>query len=234
MRTQVFSILCGLVALAGTGQAGNDKPGDISKDLDKAIRTSAAMKSYGFQIDERPGQGSGGVFQGKYEKDKAIFFMADKIEFFKKGAALVYKQGETWERSKTGTQSDPLRILGAAAKVRGARLPHAELLELAKSIKKVKVSKDVQAKLRIFASALEQAGARKLVPKSFEAVAKEGQAKIWVGLDSQVHKYSITIRVQGRQGNAEIDGKVTRTVQLTDRGTAKVDVPAEAQKALDK
>ena len=75
---------------------------------------------------------------------------------------------------------------------------------------------------------------RRLVPKALENVAKEGQAKIWVGPDGQVHKYSFTIRVQGRQGNAEVDGQMSRTVVLTDRGTAKINVPDGAIKALDK
>jgi hypothetical protein len=230
MRTIALSMIA-LLAIAGQG--GEDKAG-LGKGLEKAIRTFAALKSYAFQIDERPGQGSAGSFQGKYEQGKPIFFIADKIEFFKKGDVLAYKDGDKWERSRTGTLSDPLRILGAAAKVRGARLPHDELLELAKNIKKAKQAKDEQTKSTIFTGELEQAGAKKLVPKSFDAVAKKGQAKIWVGLDGQVQKYSLTIRVQGRQGNAEIDGEVSRTVSLSERGTAKIDVPDAAKKALDK
>ena len=221
------------LALAGAGQGGQDKA-DVRKALDNAFEKSAALKSYAFQIDERPGQGSGGMFRGSYEQGKPIFFLADKIEFFKKGETLAYKDGEKWERSRTGTLSDPLRILGAAAKVRGARLPHEELPELAKNIKKVKSTRDQSTKSTIFAGELEQAGTKKLVPKSLEGVAKKGQAKIWVGLDGQIHKYVLTIRVQGRQGNAEIDGEVTRTVSLSERGSTKIEVPEGARKALDK
>ncbi len=231
MRTHALAILLGVMTLAGTGQAGKDKAGDVGK-LDMALRKTAAMKNYAFQIDERGGQGSGGAFKGKYEQGKPVFFMADKIEFFKQGEALAYKQGEAWERSRTGRLSDPLRILGAAAKVRGARLPHEELVELAKSVKKVGLAKGEDS--TFYVGDLEQAAARRLVPKALEGVAKEGQARIWVGPDGQVNKYAITIHVQGRQGNAEIDGQVARTVLLSDRGTAKVDVPAGAKKALEK
>ena len=236
MRCLVVSFCSISLTFAGA-MAGEKKTSDSRKALDKAVRTCSALKGYSFQIDERPGQGAGGTFQGKFEQGKPIFFLADKIEFLKKGDVLAYKEGDKWERSRTGTLSDPLRILGAAAKVRGARLPHEELAELVKSMKDIQPAKEEPTSTvysGIYQGRLDQAGARRLVPKSLEALAKEGQAKIWVGADGQVHKYSLTIRVQGRQGNAEIDGKVARTVLLNDRGTAKVVVPDEAKKALDK
>jgi hypothetical protein len=238
MRSRVFPIIgFGLFLLAGTGHGQDKEKGDLRKALNKAVKTSAALKSYSFQIDERPGQGSAGVFQGKYEQGKPIFFLADKIELFKKGEVLVYKDQGKWERSRTGRLSDPLRVLGAVAKVRGARLPHEELPVLAKALTGIKLV-EVEPRGTVYAGVyqgeLKEADARRLVPKSLEQVAQKGQAKIWVGLDGQVHKYSLTIPVQGRQGNVEINGKVTRSVLLTDRGTAKITVPDEAKKALDK
>jgi hypothetical protein len=227
----------GFAVLAGTGHGQDKGKGDLRKTLDKAVETSAALKSYSFQIDERPAQGSGGMFQGKYEKGKPIFFVADRIEVFKKGEVLVYKDQGKWERSRTGRLSDPLRVLGAVAKARGARLPHDELPVLAKGLTRVKFveaepSSTVYA--GVYQGELKEADARRLVPKSLEQVAQKGQAKIWVGADGQVHKYSLTIPVRGRSGNAEINGKVTRSVLLSERGTAKINLPEEAKKALDK
>jgi len=236
MRCLVVSFCSISLTFAGA-MAGEKKTGDSRKALDKAVRTCAALKGYSFQIDERPGQGAGGTLQGKFEQGKPIFFLADKIEIFKKGDVLAYKDGEKWERSRTGTLSDPLRVLGAVAKARGARLPHEELADLAKGltqIKKVEPEPSSTVYLGVFQGELKEADARRLVPKSLEQVARKGQAKIWVGADGQVHKYSLTIPVQGRLGNAEIDGKVARTVLLTDRGTAKVVLPEEAKKALEK
>jgi hypothetical protein len=237
MRSLFVSLFLFSLPFAGITLAGEKKTGDGRTALDKAVRTSATLKSYAFQIEEHPGQGTGGTFQGKYEQGKPTFFLVDKIEFFKKGNVLAYKDGEKWELSRTGTLSDPLRVLGAAAKVRGARLPHEELLELAKGmtqVKKVEAEPSSTVYLGVFQGELKEAHARRLVPKSLEQVARTGQARIWVGADGQVHKYSMTIRVQGRLGNAEIDGQVTRTVALTDRGTAKIVVPDGANKALAK
>jgi hypothetical protein len=47
----------------------------------------------------------------------------------------------------------------------------------------------------------------------------------------QVAKYRIAIRLQGRRGNAEVDGEVTRIVNISHVGDAKVEVP-EAVKTL--
>lgn len=237
MRAFFLSVIAVSLACTAAGQGGEKKKNDNRKTLDKAVRTTIALKGYAFQIDEQPGQGSGGVFQGKYEQGKPIFFLADKIEFFKKGDVLAYKDGDNWQRSRTGTLSDPLRILGAAAKVRGARLPHEDLVELAKSmsaIKSVEEEPTSTVLAGIYQGQLKEKDSRRLVAKSMEGVARDGQAKIWVGLDGQVHKYSLTIRLQGRLGNAEVDGKLTRTVLLSDRGTTKITVPDGAKKALEK
>jgi hypothetical protein len=224
----------GVLVLAGPVQGDEAEKTGV---LDEAVRKAAAMKGYAFQIEERQGKGAFATIQGKFEKGKPAFFLADRIEFFKKGDALAYKDGGSWHRSRTGTLSDPLRILGGAAKVRGASLPHEELSKLAKGLKKVKNMKDKEPGSTVYAGIysgeLDKESAGKLAPKSYQPVATGGQGKVWVGVDGQVHKYSVQIRLQGRLGNAEIDGEWTRVVILSDRNTARVDVPQAAQKALE-
>jgi hypothetical protein len=48
-----------------------------------------------------------------------------------------------------------------------------------------------------------------------------------------VVKYTVSIRVQGKRGNAEADGTREKTVKLSDIGSAKVDVPQGAKNALE-
>jgi hypothetical protein len=85
----------------------------------------------------------------------------------------------------------------------------------------------------VYTGDLKEEGARRFVQKSLQSVATGGKAKIWIGLDGEVHKYLINVRVQGRLGNAEVDGEVTKTVIISDRGTAQVNVPQAAMKAIE-
>ena len=45
--------------------------------------------------------------------------------------------------------------------------------------------------------------------------------------------YEVSIQVKGRRGNADVDGTITRTIIVKDVGTARVEVPAAAKKALE-
>src|SRR6266542_2502475 len=113
---------------------------DAEINLPAATKTTAAMASYRFTIEAEPGKGIAAKVEGKYQKGQPVWFKADKISFFRKGEALVYEQNGEWKRSKTGVESDPLLILGGAAKVRAARLPHEELAGFEKNLKEVKKS----------------------------------------------------------------------------------------------
>jgi hypothetical protein len=76
-------------------------------------------------------------------------------------------------------------------------------------------------------------GAKKLAATEFQDVASGGSARVWVNEDGAVVKYATSIRVQGKRGNAEVDGTVEKTVKLGDIGTAKIEVPDGAKKALE-
>ena len=170
--------------------------------------------------------------EGKYDKGQPAYYTADKIEFYKKGNVLVYKDAGKWQRSKTGIESDPLRVLGAVAKVRGAALPHDELPQLVKALKGVKKATVGADGTKVYIGTLDEEGAKKLAPESLRSVARDGQARLWVGADGLVQKYSLAIKVQGTLGNLEIDGQVLHSVTLSDRGKTRFEVPEEAKKAL--
>jgi hypothetical protein len=213
----------------GSAPPAKDGP---ARDVAEAVRTTAGLRGYGFKVEEDAGRGAA-VVEGKYKKGQPVSLQADGIAFFRKADALAYDDGGGWQRSKTGTQSDPLRVLGAAAKVRGARLPHEELTELAGGLQDLRKAEEETEGTVVFTGTLAEKAARELAPASLRSVARGGQAKLWVGRDGQVRKYSLTIRVQGSLGNAEVDGEVKRAVTLGERGTARVEVPEGAKKALE-
>jgi hypothetical protein len=115
-------------------------------------------------------------------------------------------------------------------------LPHEELPQLAKALKDVKqasASQESSTLRAVYTGMLDAAAARQLAPMALRGVAQGGTATVWVGLDGQVHKYALSLRLRGRLGNAEIDSLSQKTVILDDRGSARVALPKEARKALE-
>jgi hypothetical protein len=198
--------------------------------LARALQGVTGASSYSFTVTEGMGAPAG-VVEGKYQKGQPLYFKADRIEFFKLGDAMAYKHGGAWQKSRRGTLSDPLIILGGAAKVRAARLPHEELAGFEKYFKAVKKSQEKGE--TVYAGELTGEAVAKLVKTELRGVARSGTARVWVDAKGRLVKYQVAIKVQGRLGNAEIDGETTKTVTLSDVGATKVEVPMEAKKALE-
>jgi hypothetical protein len=210
---------CLLAALAA--------PADAGDDLAKALRAATGADSYAFTVREN----GGGEVEGKYQKDRPVSLRAERIDFFKKGDALVYKQADGWHKAKTGVQSDPLIVLGASAKARGARLPHDELAGLEKRVNNLKKSEEKGQV--VYGGELTEEGAKALAKSEDRDVARGGTAKLWLDDKGRPTRYEITIRLKGRRGNAEVDGEATKTVTLKELGAAKVEVPDEVKKLLE-
>ncbi len=203
---------------------------DPAREVETALAGGAKLSSYTFVIEDQPGQGMKGC-EGKFQKGQPISFKADNIEFYRQEKAIVYLQGGSWKRSKTGVESDPLLILGAVAKVRRARLPHEELLDLGTALQDVKKT-DQKGGSSLYSATLTARGIRQLVPTEYAGVARNGNVKLWLDADKKLHKYELSFRLQGRLGNAEIDGNYTHVVTLGNPGKTRVQVPAEAARLL--
>jgi hypothetical protein len=213
-------VLVAFVAITAAVEAGDE--------LTKALQTVSSADSYAFTLQDNP---TGPGVEAKFQKGQPHYFKADRIEFFRKGDVLVYKQNDAWQKTRTGTLSDPLLILGASAKVRAARLPHEELAVLGKALTNVKKTAEKDGVLVTGDFAAEPA--RQLARSENRDLARGGTAKLWLAGDGRLAKYEIAIRVQGRLGNAEVDGTLIRTTSLSDLGKTKVELPAEAKKALE-
>jgi hypothetical protein len=219
------------VLLTGLVIAADGPPKDPRRALDKAVRTTAAAKNYCFTIQEQPGTGARGAVEGKYQKGRPAYFKAGNFPFYQQGKTLIYQQGGKWHKSKTGIQSDPLIVLVASAQVRRARLPHVELADFAKNFQgQIKAAR--KAGDTLYSGNLTAAAVKKLAPTEAAGVARSGTAQLWVNAQGQVVKYTITLKLKGRRGNAEVDGTTTKTVTLKGIGSTKVEVPKEAGKLL--
>lgn len=197
---------------------------------EKSFSSLINAANYQFRFEES-GPPSPPV-EGKFQKGLPVHFRADGIEFYRAGEVLVYKDKDAWQRTRTGTLSDPLRILGPSAKVRAARLPHEELAQLDKFWTAVRKSKDGKGQT-LLTGDLDEKGAKALARSENRPVAQGGKAQVWLDAKGQVVRYQITIRLLGRLGDAEVDGTATKAVAVSRVGTTKVEVPAEAKKVLE-
>ena len=195
--------------------------------LTRATTAVAKAERYSFTVKD----GVGPAVEGTYQKGSPLYVRADRIEFFRQGDVLVYRQGDSWQRTRTGTLSDPLPILAASARVKAARPPHEELAELSAGLTDVRKTAGKDG--ATYSGTLSEKVARQLARSEDRDLTRGGTATVRVDGKGRVTGYDVSIRVQGRRGNADVDGTVTRSVTVADVGTAKVDVPAAAKKALD-
>ncbi len=202
-----------------------------ANDLRDLARQAGALKSYTFTVEQKPGAAR--PLEGKYQAGRPAWFRSEGIEFYRKGTVLVYLDAGRWQRSRTGTLSDPLRILGPASSVRKVTaLPHEELPGLVKDLEGIKKTAGKEKGSTVYTGTLTAAGLKKWAPTEYRGVAREGTLRIETS-DGMVARYSLTFRLRGRLGNAEVDGTSTRSVVLRDAGTTKVALPAAAKKALE-
>jgi len=194
------------------------------EDLPKSIQAATPMEKYGFEIENRTSK-----IEGRYHRGSPLFLRADGIDFYRQGNRLVYQQDGKWHRTRTGTLSDPLRILGATAKVQSIRVPHEELAQLSKLLQNLKKSTEQGA--TILSGELSEAAARELARSEDRDVARGGSARVWIA-NGKVAKYQIAVTLKGRRGNAEVDGVAETKVTIAYPANASYETPAEAKKAL--
>jgi hypothetical protein len=204
---------------------------DAGEELASVLKKAGAWESYRFTVEAQPG--AGGTLEGHYQKGQPLACKADRIELFKKGEVIVYGDAGKWQKSRTGRLSDPLRVLGAVAKVRTVRLPHEELAALAKAVRSLKKAEAKEGGQTVYSASLDKVAAQALARSEHKGVAQSGTARFWMNKDGSLTKYAVSIRVQGRIGGADIDGTMTKTVTLSGVGSTKVAVPEAARKALE-
>ncbi|HWG43884.1 MAG TPA: hypothetical protein VN688_13990 [Gemmataceae bacterium] len=225
-RLTFLAAMSGLI-LASHLEAAKENGDDLKAALDKSAR---GLRGYAFRVEEGPGAGAAQIVAGKFQKGRPLFAQAGGIDFFKKGDILVYCQGEQWMRTRRGRESDPLRILAASAAVSRLRPPHEELTALVKGLDEIK---KIEEKDRVvYTGTLGEEAARKLAPSEVRNITRGGTARLWTE-GGGIVKYRFTLQVKGRQGNAEVDGTRTKTVQLSGLSKTKVEVPAAVSKLLE-
>jgi len=223
----------------------------------KAAAQKLAEKSYAWTAKAESGQGQGGDRErggrggnfgpanGKTEKGgfTALVWQGrdSKTEAIKKGDKYVVKIGDEWQTAGELEDGggDNNRARSTGRRVQSFKPPAQEATELIGRVKNVKKDGDAYT-AELTPEALKQmytfrgrSGGDGGGDRSPDVSGLKGTAKFWVK-DGVLSKFQT--QVQGKmsfgQEGRETDVNRTTIYDITDIGTAKVDVPAEAKKKL--
>ncbi len=238
------------VAVALCGSAPDE-------ELDKAAAKAAEMAKYAFKLTSKiEGMGGGGGGGGgagarptdcKVDKDVAIEIKAGDQTAYKKGEVLVYKEGDAWKKyerqqggggggGQGGNRS--ARTMGLLA---GLRTPHEMLADFGKKLKEVKKAEAKENECTVFSGDLTDEAAKDLGRLGGRGggggggaeFTYSGNAKLWVNAEGAIVKFEIFTNAKGKIRDRDMDIKATRTYEISDVGSAKVEVPEDAAKVLN-
>ena len=210
-----------------------------SDDLAEAAKKSAALESYAFKVEAKSGKGKHqpGAIEGRYQKDQPLALKTDGAEGFKKAGAIVYKDGEEWKRLEKAQKGEKKQQPAAAA-FSSVKFPHEELEGFEKNFEKVEKAADKDKDCVVWSGTLTPSAAHALVSTGAKAEGKSnatytGTAKVWIDAQGLIVRYEISAHMKGETKKGPLEMDLTRTVQITEAGAIKVEVPEAAAKLLN-
>ena len=205
----------------------------------KAAAKKLADKSYAWTAKvESPGSDRGrgfGPASGKIDPTGATYLAwqgrDSKTEAIKKGEKFVLKSGEEWQTASELEEDNRARF--TARRVQSFKAPAQEAAELAAKVKGLKKDGDA------YSGELTQEALKEMYTfrrsggdsSSADVSGLKGTAKFWVK-DGVLSKFQTHVQGKMTFGDNERDVDRTTVYEITDIGTAKVEVPAEARKKL--
>jgi hypothetical protein len=233
--------ILGLVFLASTMSGGDE-------ELDKAAAKAAAMENYTAKISTKlDGLGKKGgtgmpATDVQVVKDAPVHFKNDQVEAYRSGETVVTKEGEAWtvlgRPEKPAQGEKPDRKLIAMQTLRTMKLPHEMFKDLGAKIKEVKREDSDGGKC--FSGELTPEAAKELGSivtgrgggNKEPAIEFTGSIKVYVNGEGSITKVEIHTEGKGTVKEKEIVVKQDKTIELSEVGSTKSDVPEEAKKAL--
>jgi hypothetical protein len=208
-------------------------------ELAEAAKKTAALENYSFKEESKSSKGKRqlGPVDGRYQKDQPLALKSGSAEGFRKAGAIVYKDGEEWKRVEKPAKGEK-KNQPAAADFAGIKLPHEELEGFEKSFEKVEKAAEKDKDCALWSGTLTPTAARVLVTTGGKSDAKNnstysGTAKVWVNADGFIVRYEVVSLMKGETKKGPVEVTITKTVDLSERGTTKVEVPEAAAKLLN-
>jgi len=211
-----------------------------AEELAEASKNTAAMESYAFKIDTKAGKkkNQGGAIEGRYQKDQPLSLKEGSTEGFRKGGAIVYKEGEEWKKVEKPAKGEK-KSQPAAAEFALIKVPHEEIEGFEKNFEKAEKAAEKDKDCTVWSGALTPTAARVLVSTGSKKEGKvqatySGTAKVWVNDKGLIVKYEVvSIMKANTPKKGLVETTITKTVELTHPGETKVEVPEGAAKLLN-
>jgi hypothetical protein len=210
-----------------------------TEELAEAAKKTAAMENYTFKVELKTGKAKhdAGAIDVRYQKDQPLGLKVGSTEGFKKAGAIVYKDGEEWKRVEKPAKGEK-KNQPAAASFALVKLAHEELEGFEKSFEKVEKAPEKDRDCTVWSGTLTPTAARVLVSTGGKADAKNnaaysGTAKVWVNAEGYIVRYEVVSTMKGEGKKGPVEEKITKTVDISERGSTRVEVPEGAAKALN-
>jgi len=170
-----------------------------------------------------------GPTEGKFEKSGVTYFTLsfgdDTTQIYLKGdKSAIHSPDGGWQSAKDlANDEGPGRFLSAVTK--SFKAPAVQAADLAAGAKELKQDGDAVA------SELTEAGAKSLF-RFGNVTNPKGSVKFWIK-DGQLTKYQFKLTGKAEFNGNEFDVDRDTTIEISNVGSTKIEVPAEAKKKLE-
>lgn len=227
MLLLVLGVVEGAPALSQTAEA----------EVAAAIAKTRNADRYAFKIETKLLSGpsaQSAVAEGRYQKDQPTWMKSGEVEVYRKGESLVMLRQEKWRRVE-GRDADRRRVRGAftADALRALRLPHEELAGIEKRFSAVRKLDAKEGDQDVYLGELTEQAAKEILDANSERKlegAPSGTGRFWITPAGEIAMVEIIVQAKGKERR---DTGFSAWITLSEVGTAKIEVPEGAAKALE-
>jgi hypothetical protein len=202
-----------------------------------AVAKTRTADRYAFKIETTILGGSSvqsTVAEGRYQKDQPAFMKSGELEVYRKGESMAVLKKDVWKKADGRDASRRLRGAFSLAGLRALRLPHEELAGIEKRFSAFRKLDAKEGDQDVYMGELTEEAARELHDAHLERnaeVVPAGTGRFWITPAGELAMVELIVRTKAKGKNREAG--VSLWVTLSELGTAKVEVPEAAAKALE-
>lgn len=221
-------------------------------DLAAAAKKAAEMTNYTFRLEAKGerslGKGDGKPLDVTGHYDGSVIYFKSKSDAYRKGETLVVQDKDgNWSKmeppqkgggkAEGGVKPEGDKGQRGARMLLAVRAPHEECAGFETKFKEV--AKAEEGGLAVYSGPLTEEAALDFAPRrpggggGKAQLATSGSAKVWVDGQGNIAKYEIAVTMKGTVKDKEIDATITRTVEISDVGSTKFEVPEGVSKLLN-